>query len=125
MANKDPFDLEHLALTPKDVADLAPLQKKPPPAKLTSRTKFVKLPYEQTLALAGRLRDAPMAVLVELAYQAFKTHKNPVPLANAALRSVGIRRDAKLRALRQLEADELIAVEWRGRKSPLITILWE
>jgi hypothetical protein len=79
----------------------------------------------QTLGLAGRLRDAPMAVLVELAYQAFKTHKNPVPLTNAALRSVGIRRDAKLRALRQLEADELIAVEWRGRKSPLITILWE
>ena len=84
-----------------------------------------KLPYERTLAAAGRLGDAPLAVLVELAYQAFKTHRNVVPLANAALRSVGVSRLAKVRALRQLEASGLVAVDRRGKgRSPLVTLLW-
>ena len=86
---------------------------------------FVMLPYERTLATAGRLGNAPLAVLVELAYQAFKTHRNVVPLANAALRSVGVSRLAKLRALRQLEASGLVAVGRRGKgRSPLVTLLW-
>ena len=85
----------------------------------------MKLPYERTLAAAGRLGDAPLAVLIELAYQAFKTHRNVVPLANAALRSVGVSPDAKVRALRRLEANGMVAVDWRGgKKTPLVTLLW-
>jgi hypothetical protein len=83
------------------------------------------LPYEQTLNLAGHLRNAPLAVLVELARQVFKAHQHTVPLTNTVLRSIGISRHAKLRALRQLEEAGLIGVSWRKRQSPLVTILWE
>jgi hypothetical protein len=118
------------ALTPEDIAELAPRQKKSSPSKPASRsarrsqTKFIMLPYEQTLAAAGRLGNAPLAVLVELAHQVFKTHQNTVPLTNAALRSVGISRHAKLHALCQLEEVGVIAVSWREKRSPLVTVLW-
>ena len=86
---------------------------------------FVQLPYKRTLAAAGRRRGAYLAVLVELAYQAFKTHQNTVPLTNAALRAIGVSHDAKVRALRYLEADGMISVDWRGgRKTPSVTLLW-
>ena len=127
----DPFELNGLTLTPEQIEELAPLQKKAqakPKSRLRSagsRTKFVMLPYQQTLVVAGQLGNAPLAVLVELANQAFKTHRNTVALTNTALRSVGISRHAKLRALRQLEEAGVIAVSWRERRSPLVTILWK
>ena len=129
MADKaaDTFDLGALALTPETLAELAEARKQAQPKRVRPARPeaFVKLPYERTLAAAGRLGNAPLAVLVELAYQAFKTHRNVVPLANAALRSVGVSRLAKLRALRQLEASGLVAVDRRGKgRSPLVTLLW-
>jgi hypothetical protein len=84
------------------------------------------LPYEQTLVAAGHLKCAPLAVLIELAYQMFRTKKAEVTLSNSALRSVRISPKAKLRVLRQLEAVGLIEVTWRGgRRSPQVTVLWE
>jgi hypothetical protein len=116
----DPFDLKRLRIDP---AELAPMRKKPEPKR--SQAEFVKFPYERVLSTAGRIGDAPLAVLVELAHQSFKTHRKQVPLTNVALRSVGINRCAKLRALRQLEEAGLVQVEWRGRRSPLVTLLWQ
>lgn len=132
MANKtaDAFDLGVLALTPKLADQLAAAAKQAQsgPKKRLHKARpgaFVQLPYERTLGAAGRLRDAPLAVLIELAYQAFKTHQNSVLLGNAALRSVGVSPDAKVRALRRLEADGMISVDWRGgKKTPLVTLLW-
>lgn len=128
----DPFDVGNLALTAEQIAELAPSQKKPTseskrkarPQSAPSRTKFVMLPYEQVLVTAGRLRCAPLAVLVELAHQVFKTHRNPVALPNAALRDAGITRQAKTRALRELEKGGMVVVAWRGRRCPLVTVLW-
>jgi hypothetical protein len=122
----DDFDFTACRLTPERLAEIQKLKperpgKVPRPARPGA---FVKLPYEQTLATASR-RDASLAVLVELAFQAFKRHRNQVPLANAALRSVGVSSDAKVRALRRLEADGMVSVDWRGgRKTPLVTLLW-
>ena len=62
--------------------------------------------------------------MVELAYQVFKTHKSEVVLSNAMLRSVGISHKVKLRALRQLEAAGMVVVDWKARKSPLVTVSW-
>jgi hypothetical protein len=87
--------------------------------------EFVMFNYERTLAAAGRLRDAPLAVLIELAYRSFKAHRSVVPLGNVKLQSVGISHDAKVRALRHLEAVGMVSVEWRGgSRTPLITILY-
>ena len=84
----------------------------------------MQLPYEKGLEVAG-WRDASLAVLVELAHRAFKTHQNTVPLANARLQLVGVSPDAKVRALRRLETVGMVAVDWRGgRKTPHVTLLW-
>jgi hypothetical protein len=120
----DPFDSSNLRLTPEQIAELTPLQKKPARARPVG-VEFVKLPYEQTLAAAGQARNAQLAVLVELAHQRFKTHENPVSLASKALKAVGIERWAKSDALIGLEAMGLISVEWRCGKSPLVTLLWD
>jgi hypothetical protein len=63
------------------------------------------------------VRLQPAAIRQQLAYQAFKMHRNVVPLANAVLRSVSVSHDAKVRALRRLEADGMIAVDWRGGRN--------
>jgi hypothetical protein len=119
----DPQDSTELTLTPEQAAELMPLQKHSQPReRRRSRTKFIMLPYEHTLAAAGRLQNAQLAVLVEIANQVFKTRQNPTPLPNAALRAAGLSRKAKLRALRQLEKVGLVKVSWRGRKSPLVSI---
>jgi hypothetical protein len=65
-----------------------------------------------------------MAVLVELTYRRFRTHKNPVPLAGEALAAVGVSRWAKNRALKRLEAAGLVKVDWRRTRSPLVKILY-
>ena len=44
-------------------------------------------------------------------------------VSNKMLRKWGIEPDAKTRALRKLEKAQLIAVERRGRRSPMVTIL--
>jgi len=123
----DEFDLDAYRLTPERAAEIAKARKQTQPkrARLAEPEAFVMLPYGRTLAAAGRLGDAPMAVLVELAHQHFKTHRNVIPLANAAFRKVGISPDAKVRALRQLGADGMVSVDWRGgRKTPYVRLLW-
>jgi hypothetical protein len=87
----NPFGLGGPGLTPEQVAELASLQKKQSKQSQTTPAEFVKLPYEQTLAAAGRIRNAQLAVLVELAHQRFKTHENPVSLDNKTLEGDGDR----------------------------------
>jgi hypothetical protein len=124
------FDLKAFAVTPEELVDLQARARAQSSERKRGRKAepeaFVLLPYERTLAAAGRLRDAPMAVLVELAHRAFKTHKNPVLLSNAALAVAGVSHDAKVRSLRRLEAAGLVVVDWRGgKKTPLVTLLWK
>jgi hypothetical protein len=130
--SNDPFDLANFTLTPEQIAQLAPFQKQPKSKPQLSRsrrpagTRFIQLPYERALAAAGRLKHAPMAVLIEVGYLAFKAHGKPVPLANKALRAVGIDHEAKTRALHQLIKVGVVTVIWRGRgRSPLVSLRWD
>jgi hypothetical protein len=92
-------DIGKCILDAEAMAELGPLQKKAP-ASWAPRVEFGRLPYKRTLAAAGQLKDTILAVLIELDHRRFKTHQNPVPLTNVALRSVGITHWAKNRALR-------------------------
>ena len=96
-------------------------------SKKKKRKDFVMFEnYGRVLAGAGRLRDAPLAVLLVLAHRSFKMHQNTVPLGNKTLQSAGISHDAKVRALRRLEAAGMVSVDWgRGGKTPLVTLLWK
>ena len=62
------FDLGALALAPETLAELAEARKQAQLKRVRPARPeaFVKLPYERTLAAAGRLGNAPLAVLVEL-----------------------------------------------------------
>lgn len=100
-----------------------------PPFPIGVDTLFVSFTASAELGcfkvLAGQVRSfAALAVMVELGYQVFKTHKREVVLSNTMLRSVGISRKAKIHALRQLEAAGVVAVDWEARKSPRVTVLW-
>ena len=114
------FDPEKLRATP----ELPTKQKQTRPQRAWQSTPFVQLPYEDALATAGKFHDVRWAILIELAYQVFKQHRNPVPLNNIALSAVGIRRDAKMRALRQLEAAGKVVISLRGKRCPLVTLRW-
>jgi hypothetical protein len=124
----DPFDLSKMALDAKAIAELTPFQKTSaakPKQRSRAKVEFVLLPYEQTLAAAGKVKSsAALAVVVELAHRVFKTHESEVGLNNSVLSSVGISHKAKLCALRELEAAGMVTVDWRKRKSPLVTISW-
>ncbi len=129
----DPFDLAKLKLTPEQIAKLAPFQEQPkskprlPRSRRQAGTRFIQLPYERTLAAAAQLKNAPMAVLIEIGYLAFKAHGKPVPLANKALRTLGVgHHEAKMRALRRLEKAGFVTVVWRGKgRSPLVSLRWD
>jgi len=125
----DPFDLVRIA--PEQLPEMAAKQKpigadKPPRRRRTLRAdKFVMLPYEQILKAAGQLGNVSLALIIELAYLKFKKRVTLVPLTNVALRAIGIRRQAKVRALHRLEKVGLVKMVRRGKRSVLVEILWE
>jgi hypothetical protein len=58
-----------------------------------------------------------------LLYRHWKDRGQPIKLANGMLQIDGIPRRTKWRALRDLERRELIAIECRDRRSPIIQLL--
>lgn len=86
--------------------------------------KFVKVPLwwaEQ----AARATGTPKAfVWVWLLHLAWKAKSNTFPLPNGQLRSHGVHRNTKQRALRELEAAGLIQVSRADRRTPVVTLLY-
>jgi DNA-binding transcriptional ArsR family regulator len=99
-------------------------------ARRTRRKKmFVMVPLEW-LEATTRATQTPQAFLsiwlLHLAWKAGSRTGNTgrtFPLPNGQLTEYGVDRRAKRRALANLEKAGLIAVERRGRKTPIITIL--
>lgn len=86
---------------------------------------FARIPHDRALALYPLVGKAAFAVLIELDRLVFKTHRNPVRFSSNRLTKLGIRRDKRARALRQLEAAGIISVEPSGRGSPpWVTYHW-
>jgi hypothetical protein len=59
---------------------------------------------------------------VDLRYQSLEKSK-PVAMGNTFLQALGFHRSCKNLALKELEKAGWITVEWRTRKSPLITFV--
>ncbi len=75
-------------------------------------------------AAACRAMNCPKAMVwLWLVHKARSTGKAAVPVPNGALAKLGVSPDAKLRALRQLEAAGLITLERRSRKTPIAVLL--
>jgi len=92
------------------------------------RQHGVFMPWSWSEAI---LRDesggkAVFGVALHIRYEAWKNRKGAdkaVKLANGMLELDGVSPDAKCDALRMLERLGLIKVEWRLRKSPIITAI--
>jgi DNA-binding transcriptional ArsR family regulator len=124
--NSDLFDPKALAVDPKLPA-LAAAQTKPQRLRQRARSTvlFARIPYETGMRLAGQTRNAMLAVLLELDHLVFvRRGRNPVELTNTMMRAIGVSHQAKIRALRKLEAAGMVTIIWRGRRSPLVTVLW-
>jgi hypothetical protein len=67
---------------------------------------------------------AVLAVLHEL-WLRDKYHWNPIKLPDTKFLALGILPNGKLRALRELEKLGLVSVEWREKKSPIVTMTWK
>ncbi len=87
------------------------------------RVTFAKVPLKEAAAAAKATRSQQMFVWIWLQYRAWWLKRRTFPVSNMALAEYGIGQDAKLRALRALEAARLIEVEWRGTKTPMVTLI--
>jgi hypothetical protein len=68
--------------------------------------------------------NCPKALMyLWLVHQARKVGKNTVAVPNGALAKLGVSRDVKRAALKQLETAGLIVVERPPRKTPVATLL--
>jgi hypothetical protein len=116
----DPYDLKKLRVDPVD-GELVRLAKVP--AKIQRRRRqFVKVPWLWVEKLNGASGQTHQVAL-HLLFLHWKNSGEPIKLGNAALVVAGVPSQSKRRALRELEHRDLITVEWRGKKSPLIRVL--
>jgi hypothetical protein len=85
------------------------------------RQHWVRWPWMWVERLEGASGHT-WRVAAQLLYLHWKGAGRPVKLANAGLEMAGVSHDTKLRALRCLEQRGLVAVDWRQKKSPLVTV---
>ena len=84
---------------------------------------FVKVPLWWAEAAAKATKDPRALVWIHLLYIAWKRRSMTVSLANGRLEKIGVSREIKRRALRDLETAGLITVERRTGKSACVTIV--
>jgi hypothetical protein len=114
----DDYDGDPLA--DPDVLEAAPQKRG------RSAETFAKMPHEKALALGRHnLSGAAWVILIELDRLILKSGGcNPVRLASSRLQKYSISPMRKGRALRQLEKADVITVERRGYRAPLVTHHW-
>ena len=78
--------------------------------------------YGPSLEIASHTRNALLAVMVIIRN---RNRGKPFALGNVTMGECGFRSRDKIRALKELEATGFVKVEWRKKKSPLVTVLKE
>jgi len=113
----DPFDLGNLRLPPEQV------QAPGTPRKIANRRKhFIQVPFYWVERLAGASGQTWHLAMHLLYLHWKKGRSTPIKLANGMLQIDGIGRTSKWRALVELESRDLIVIERRPGKSPLIHV---
>jgi hypothetical protein len=112
----DPSDLDNLRLPPGVTV------RRVVPKKLQKRHEhFVKVPHWWIERLARARHISTYRVALRVLYRHWKSRGQPFALGNGAMAVEGVNRWRKWDGLRELEHLELITVERRPRKSPLVT----
>jgi DNA-binding transcriptional ArsR family regulator len=74
------------------------------------------------IAAAAQLPGKALAVYLAIRHRTDLTRKNAVKLPAGLMRDLGVSKDAKARALRQLEAAGMITVRRQDGQSPIIAL---
>ena len=93
----------------------------PPKRQKKKDELFAQVPRSLAAKMAEATKAPEVSICVELVFRAWKAKGKSFTMPSKWLAENGVRRDAKCRVLRDLEAAGLIKVEWTPRKSPLIT----
>jgi hypothetical protein len=84
---------------------------------------FIKVPLWWAEQMTQATGTAKAFVGLWLLYLAWKAKSSTVTLTSQQLKAHGVGRDAKFRALNELEAAGLIKVSRRKNKNPTVTLL--
>jgi hypothetical protein len=84
---------------------------------------FIKVPLWWAEQMTQATGTAKAFVGLWLLYLAWKAKSSTVTLTSQQLKAHGVGRDAKCRALNELEAAGLIKVSRRKNKNPIVTLL--
>ena len=117
------FDPQSLSLSPEQMAEIWAKDEKP--SSKRAGPIWCKFDYEGQLELARKSRIAGYAVQAELYRLWFKNYDKtqPIALGNGVFKKLGFDRRRRIRALKDLENAGFVAVQWRKRKSPLVTVI--
>jgi hypothetical protein len=121
MGDGDQFNLEALRL-PDEVAALV---RSTSTSRRHRRQQFVKVPWTWVERLKTTSYASTYRVALHLLHRNWRTGEKVIALSNVALASEGVSRKEKWRALAELERVELVRVERRPRKSPLVALRYE
>jgi hypothetical protein len=126
----DPFDPVNLQL-PEDIVSQLKGRRKSmlSDGELRCRVqskefRFYQFPAKMLERLAITTKSPALILLCVLYRLHVRSGRNPVILTTKILQSFGISRHQKVRALKFLEKADCIAVNWRPRKNPEITLKW-
>jgi hypothetical protein len=90
-----------------------------------SEETFARIPHDRGLRLYKKIDAAAWVILIELDRLILTSKgQNPIPLTNQRLYDIGMSRNAKFKALRQLEQAGVIKVVRQERGTVLVTHLW-
>jgi hypothetical protein len=84
---------------------------------------FVMVPLWWIAAATKATKTRKALVCVELLYAAWKAKSSTFPLPNGRLKKLGVGREAKRRALQDLERAGLITVERPTRKTLIVSLI--
>jgi hypothetical protein len=116
--NGDPFNLNNLQLA----GDQIPERRARVPRKIQRRQQhFAQVPWDWIETLDGAAGQT-YRVALYLLYLHWKDGGKPIKFATSTLRSDGVSRQSKWRALVDLERRGLISIERRRRLAPLVRL---
>jgi hypothetical protein len=84
---------------------------------------FARIPLAWAALAAGATNSEGALVWIWLLHQVWYQKTGAITMPNGALAKLGVSRKVKNRVLLQLEKAGLVAVEWRCKKSPIVTLL--
>lgn len=118
------FDPSNFRLPPEMASELAKAKPKRDSKRPRRIEPFLQVPHKALVTGSAVLRSSKQfLVWLYVFHRVWADKSNTVTVANKILNSWGVRRDQKTQALRLLEEAGLIRVQWREKRSPLVTLL--